>query len=124
MRELSILKEVEKICKSKLSEGFSYINPWKILDGYDERATEQRYRFQRERQIDMLQKTMIGRYKRTRTSLNRFLKEIYIIKYPSTNKYKNGFQHARCKDRIKFKHIEKRKEWKRAQMARMSAKKN
>lgn len=45
MRELSILKEVENICGDKLKTRYDPADPWKVLDDYDERRTEERYRF-------------------------------------------------------------------------------
>ena len=58
MREKSILNEVSRLCRHKLHARYLYFNPWYVLDEYDERVTEERYRLDRARQINMLRLTM------------------------------------------------------------------
>ena len=91
MRELSILQEVSRLCRIKLNEGFNLKDPWVVLDGYEERSTEQKYRYRRESRIDMLRKTSQGRYKQIKSSLNRYDKELYIVKRISKSKAWNRF---------------------------------
>lgn len=100
MREISIMREVERICRDVIRVGFNPRTPWKALDQYNEGTTEEEYRLRRLRKIDSLQKQMLSNHKATKTPLNRYKNQIYIIRRPKGNKNFDRIQHWRCKEKI------------------------
>ena len=63
MKEMSILCDVEDICKEKFKTKFNSKEPWKILEKHDEGTTEKYYRLRGAGKIENFKKTLQYRYK-------------------------------------------------------------